>query len=313
MGSAFQVTSNGQIYDYRIGENLNLEEIKTFFKEKYAVVELHQMGRHITGILNDGSNDIFLKLATTPGIGLVTQNEYKWNEEFNKEENGSNFRVPKNITSGQFNNLFYFLAEKLDGKMVSATKDFALDEFSFPDLIPQILDLAVYVMSKNISGVGKPDVVRGITPQDWFVNKTRVWFDAIPNEIKTQNNLHTLMELVEASAVNLATKPRHGDFTPWHIMKLTSGGLGLIDGEHAMSEGVELYDIGYLIQRVHTICKRPDFAVRIFEVAEERGIDARKLKTIMSARTIGGFLDAHLAQQADLSRESEFKKWVLSL
>jgi hypothetical protein len=311
MDNAFKVVSNGQTYDYRISENLNLDEVKAFFEKDFAVSDLKQTGRHVTGVLNDGTRDSFIKLSTTKGVSLLNQNEFKWNEEFNKEGESPEFRVPKNVSSGEYNGLFYFLAEKLDGEILSSIPGFELDD-SFQNLIPKLLDFADYVMSKEVLGVGKPDIVTGNTPQEWFVNKTKAWFEATPEAIRIENNVGSLLEIVTSGASGLVTKPRHGDYTPWHIMKLRTGGLGLLDGEHAMSEGVELYDIAYLIQRVHTISNRPDVATKIFEEAKSRGFEVGKLKTVLASRGIGGFLDAHLANKTDLSNENNFSDWVIS-
>jgi hypothetical protein len=309
MENAFKVTQNGQTYDYRIPSPLNLTDATNYFSVNYKIVSpLTQSGRHVIGILSDGSHEMFLKLATTPGISILTKNEYAWNEAFNRSSNPK-FQVPKNITSGEYNGLFYSLTEKLSSQPLAV--DFKVDP-SFQSLIPEIIDLSEYIMSLKITGIAKPDVVTGATPQAWFVNKTKAWLDAIPIPMQSQYSLLSLLGIVETGASALATKPRHGDFTPWHIGK-TMSGLSLYDGEHAMSDGVELYDIGYLIQRVHTISQSPDLALKIFLEAEKRGHQAIKLKTILAARAIGGFLDAHLANKTDLTRETQFKDWAKSL
>jgi hypothetical protein len=312
MNNAFQVTKDGQTYDYRIPENLNLDDVSSFFKKDYEVKELKQTGRHVTGTLNNGSGDLFLKLSTTKGISVLNQNEYKWNEEFNKGEENENFKVPKNVASGEYNGLFYFITEKLEGEMLSEVPGFELND-KFKTLIPRILDLADFVMKKEISGVGKPDAVAGSTPQEWFLNKTQAWSDMTPEDVKNNNNVSTILEVVKSGSESLTTKPRHGDFTPWHLMALSSGGLGLLDGEHAMSEGVELYDVAYLIQRVHTISNRPDLSNWILDEAKVRGYDTQKLKTVLAARGVGGYLDAHLAEKSDFTKENSFRDWVLSI
>lgn len=310
MDNAFKVTKDGQIYDYRVPQQLDITDIINFFSTKYKVSDLKQAGRHVTGILNDGKKDFFLKLSTTKGISIISQNEYKWNAEFNKKENVQ-FQVPKNVTFGEYNGLYYFLTEMLRGEPFATTENFTLNA-SFEPMIPKIVDFADFIMAQHITGVGRPDVVAGATPQDWFVNKTKSWLDAIPAQIQAQFGLVSLFAKVESGVASLATKPRHGDFTPWHLLK-TSSGLGLLDGEHAMSEGVELYDIGYLIQRVHTISKNPAVSQQILTTAEGKGHSTEKIKTILAARTIGGFLDAHLAGKTEFTLENEFKDWIISL
>ncbi len=310
MDNAFKVAKDGQVYDYRIPQQLTLTDVTNFFSAKYKVSDLKQVGRHVTGILNDGKQDLFLKLSTTKGISIITQNEYKWNEEFGKNEN-PRFEVPHNVTFGEYNGLYYFLTEILKGEPLATTANFTLNS-SFEPMIPEIIDFADFISTQKITGVGRPDVVTGKTPQEWFVNKTKSWLDAIPIPIQAQFNLVLLFAKVESGAKTLTVKPRHGDFTPWHLLK-TPLGLGLLDGEHAMSEGVELYDIGYLIQRVHTISKNPAVAQKILTTAERKGHPLEKIKIILVARAIGGFLDAHLAGKTDFSLEKEFKDWISSL
>lgn len=310
MDNAFKVTRDGQIYDYRVPQTLNLNDIVNFFASKYKVVEVMQTGRHVTGILNDGRQDLFLKLATTNGISIITQIEYKWNEEFNRKESAK-YHVPKNVSFGNYNGLYYFLTQKVDGTNLATVGDFTLSP-SFELEIPEIISFADYIMSLNLTGLERPDVITGSTPQEWFVNKTKSWLDSIPPQIQSQYGLLPLFVKVETGVRLLATKVRHGDFTPWHLLK-TSQGLVLLDGEHAMSEGVELYDIGYLIQRIHTICKSPSIAQKILLEAEKGGHRIEKLKVILAARAIGGFLDAHLAHKNELEQESHFRDWVLSI
>ncbi len=310
MDNAFKVTKDGQVYDYRVPHQLNIADVTNFFSTKYKVSDLKQTGRHVTGILNDGKQDLFLKLSTTKGISIITQNEYKWNEEFGKNET-SRFEVPHNVTFGEYNELYYFLTEILKGEPFATTANFTLSS-SFEPMIPEIIDFADFISTQMITGVGRPDVITGKTPQEWFVNKTKSWLDAIPVQTQAQFGLIPLFAKVESDAKFLLTKPRHGDFTPWHLLK-TPTGLGLLDGEHAMSEGVELYDIGYLIQRVHSISKNAPIAQKVLTAAEGKGHPLEKIKTILAARAIGGFLDAHLAGKTDFSLEKEFKDWISSL
>lgn len=309
---AFQVKKNGQTFDYRVPATLDLEGVKGFFEKSYSIIELGQSGRHIIGILNDGTKDLFVKLATTPGISITTQNEFHWNEEFNKNEANPNFNVPKNVTSGEYDGLFYFIAEKLDGKLFANERNFQLTK-DFENAIPQILDFSEYIMAKNISNIGRPDAIEATNPQDWFIKKTQSWLEAIPDEARKTNHVEGLLDAVKDGTVQLETKPRHGDFTPWHIMQLPDENLALIDGEHAMSNGVELYDIGYLIQRVHTVSNHPDFAEKIYNQAIKKGHNKNKLKTIMAARAVGGYLDASLAEKQEFKKENNFRDWTLSL
>lgn len=112
---------------------------------------------------------------------------------------------------------------------------------------------------------------------------------------------------------DLKAKPRHGDFAPWHLIKLKDGQLALIDGEHALKNGVELYDIGYFIQRVFSVLKNPKLAQDILNLLAHQGFDIKKLRCILAARTIGGFLDESLAHTPDYSFADQFRKWIGTL
>lgn len=122
-----------------------------------------------------------------------------------------------------------------------------------------------------------------------------------------------MQDIVSRGSKSLSAKTRHGDFTPWHIFLLKNGSLGLIDGEHAMANGVENYDICYLIQRVFSVLKETQIALKILELILKRGYSPKKLKVVLIARAIGGFLDEFLTPNPDYLYADKFKNWVLEL
>ena len=143
-----------------------------------------------------------------------------------------------------------------------------------------------------------------------FLNKAKSWLDEIPNDIQAKYDLEKLYKRVAKGVSDLKAKPRHGDFAPWHLVKLEGGQLALIDGEHALKNGVELYDIGYFIQRVFSVLKNPKLAKEILNLLDDKGSDIKKLGCILTARAIGGFLDESLAHVPDYSYADEFRKWI---
>ena len=80
---SFKVRSGNKILDYRLGEDLFLKKIKSSFQKIYRVKKLWKGPRHVLGILTKNNQVFFLKLATSEGISVVTQNEYYWNNYFN--------------------------------------------------------------------------------------------------------------------------------------------------------------------------------------------------------------------------------------
>ncbi|KKP92356.1 MAG: UDP-N-acetylmuramyl pentapeptide phosphotransferase/UDP-N-acetylglucosamine-1-phosphate transferase [Parcubacteria group bacterium GW2011_GWA2_36_10] len=94
----------------------------------------------------------------------------------------------------------------------------------------------------------------------------------------------------------------NGPGVTFKILEVTgSGKLGLIDGEHAKADSVEGYDIGYLIQRVFSVLKSTKLAEQIFQKLIKRQYSVEKLRVILAARAIGGFLDDKYALKAKIS------------
>ncbi len=245
---AFQLNVKGRFLDYRLGQSLDLEKVKSFFEKRYQVKKLWPDQRHVLGILEKTQRKYFLKLATTEGISVVTQIEYRWNEQFNKlvPRNSSNVWVPQNFDSGYFNNkLFYLITDKLEGKLLSSIPQPSVSDKNIMQFLPKIIELSEDVQSLNITNLSSGE---NIDYQSWFVQKTTSWLKNIPQEIQNQYQVFTLLEVVLSGAKNLKKSPRHGDFTPWHIFNLTNKKLGLIDGEHARANGVEYYDMAYFIK-----------------------------------------------------------------
>lgn len=345
--SAFKVRVGDKVLDYRLGANLDLAEVRTFFSKDYKVKRLWNGGRHVLGVLEKLSLEYFFKLATTEGISVVTKNEYDWNNEFNKQfkRSKSHFWVPLNYDCGYYKNkLFYLVTDKFESNFLSSWP--SID--SADNLSENIADIIVFsntiqslklnksamkLLSKRqpelVSVSGKVldpfDETQGKQVQndknglgkenykDWFVTKTISWLDSVSEHVVDKYDLEKLLKLVKTGAVNLDMKARHGDFAPWHLIKLNSGQLGLIDAEHAKFDAVELYDIGYLIQRVFSVLKAPELATKILNTLRKDNVDISKLKAILASRAIGGFLDESLAENPDYTFADKFKLWMLSL
>ncbi len=298
---SFKIRSGKKILDYRLGKSLNLDEIRIFFQSRYEVKKLWNGNRHILGILKKDNTEYFLKLSTSEGISVVTRNEYNWNNYFNKYFLDDNkFTVPKNYDSGLYRNkYFYLITDYFKGKLLCNTSENASGLTRF------ISD--IILLSEIIQKIPASD----INYQSAFIKKTKNWFNDIPAKISKKYHINTLMEIVEKGTRKLLPKQRHGDFTPWHIIRLSNNKFGLIDGEHASSSGVEGYDICYFIQRVFSVLKNSDVAGKIYLELLERNYQKDKLKTILAARAIGGFLDESLANNPDYTFADRFGNWVI--
>ena len=308
---AFQIRVDGKILDYLVGKQLNLDYIKSFFKKRYFVKKLWSGGRHILGILEKNNKNLFLKLATTEGISELTKIEYNWNEQFNNlmPRKSSGFWVPQNEDFGIYNgNLFYLITDRFEGRLLAQRPE-KTNSTDFIDQIPAIINFSELIQKLNIvelTSKENPDY------RERFFEKTKSWYNDIPKDIIEKYQVVDLLKVVEHGISKLKMKPRHGDFTPWHLFKLTSGQLGLIDGEHAKKNGVEYYDIGYFIQRVFSVLENPNFAEKILSELIKKNYSLEKLIIILAARAIGGFLDESLKPSPDYTFCVKFKDWVIN-
>src|SRR3990167_761169 len=138
---AFKIGVDGKILDYRLGKNLNLDDVKNFFSKKYKVKKLWQGARHVLGELEKSNQNLFLKLSTTGGISAVGKIEYNWNEEFNSQikRPSSNYWVPKNYDCGIYRNkLFFLITDKLEGELLAKTPAESKISQTFISSIPDV-------------------------------------------------------------------------------------------------------------------------------------------------------------------------------
>ncbi len=312
--NAFKINVNGKILDYRVGQKLDLVKVTNFFNTRYRVKKIWSGGRHILGILEKSHRKYFLKLSTSEGISAVTNHEHKWNEIFNQQFPGSKFRVPQNFDNGYFNDkLFYLITEKFEGKLLCNLDEPKSKSNQLIDDIEQVVELSKLIEEMQINDLKLPDYIESENFKDRFISKAKAWYEAIPKDISKKFRIITLLKLVENGVLSLEKKPRHGDFTPWHIFRLTNNQLGLIDGEHAISGGVEGYDIGYFIQRIFSVLKNPQVVERILIYLIDRGYKLSRIKVVLAARAIGGYLDESLASSPNYEYAKFFQEWVISL
>ncbi len=313
---AFTIRKDNKLYDYRLGAEINLKEAADFFKKKYHVQKIWSGARHVLGYLDKNGKRYFLKLATSKGISLLTENEYAWNEKYNQEVKRANslFWVPQNYDSGFFqNNLFYLITDRLEGEMLANLTVKQKISDALIRNITNIIDFTEQIQNLKNINLNPHNVDSNNNHHDSFILKTKLWYQDIPKIIISKFEINKLLKVVVENAPKLSQKPRHGDFTPWHLMELKSGQLGLIDGEHFAIEGVENYDIAYLIQRVYSVLKTPILAKSIFSQLQKRKYNFVKLKIVLAARAIGGYLDESLSEYPDYNHALEFQKLVLDL
>lgn len=306
---SFKVRSGNKILDYRLGEDLNLRKVELFFQETYQIKKLWKEPRHVLGILVKDDKVYFLKLATSEGISIVTRNEYHWNNYFNNYSSNNKYLVPRNYDSGLYENkYFYLITDFFNGELLCETRS-DIKTSDLVNYIPQIIEFFEIIQQLPVTDFSD-NRFDNMDYKKRFLDKTRCWFNDIPSNISKKFDLRSLLEIVEKGLSELSAKPRHGDFTPWHMIKLQDKRLGLIDGEHAVSNGIEGYDICYFIQRIFSVLKNPRLAINIYSRLKKKGYQANRLKTVLAARTIGGFLDESLVRKSDYKYAVSFKAWV---
>lgn len=311
MDDAFKVTRSGRKFDYRVGQHLPLNEIKKYFEETYKVKKLWQGKRHVLGIVQIKGEEAFLKLSTTPGISIRTETERIWNDQINRYSQDPNFVVPKNISSGYYKNkLFYMITEYFQGPLIA---DIGLKRNNIDKNVDKIIKVSEIIQKLPLE-IPINDAIEAKDFREWFILKTKSWLDAIPEKITIiHEEIGSLWKEVLSGSTNLEKRVRHGDFAPWHMIELDKGKLGLIDGEHAHSYGVEYYDICYFIQRVFCVLNNPNLAKSIFSTLLKRNYHKEKLRIVLAARGIGGFLDQSFKVRPDYKYEKIFSEWVLYL
>jgi len=215
--SAFKIEVGGKILDYRLGSDLDLDEVRKFFEKKYKVNKIWQGGRHVLAFLEKNNRKLFLKLATTEGIGAVTKIEHDWNDAFNKVSlrSKSRFWVPINCDIGLFDKkLFYLVTDRFEGEPLVNYPNTSRVSENFARNLDSVINFSEAIGGLNISGVESRDNVDANDHQEWFLNKTKSWLDSVPENVNEQYDLGELLTIVDTGVSKLQLKPRHGDFTP---------------------------------------------------------------------------------------------------
>jgi hypothetical protein len=311
---SFKILRNGRILDYRQNDNLDLGLISQFFSKKYKILQIWNAPRHVVGILEKGRSKLFLKLSSSEGTSVITQNEYNWNDFFNKYYKNKNFIVPKNYDSGWFQKkYFYLITDYFEGNLLCNLQSTEEEEENFENHLEQIIDLSEIIQKLPKNGF----IIHKNHTKDFrqrYLLKVYDWFEDIPKKIVRKYQIDDLLKIAEDNIGKLNCKVRHGDFTPWHMFLQKDNKLILIDGEHALPYGVENYDICYLIQRVYMIMNNKLLAIKIFNNLIKRGYDKNKLKTVLASRGVGGYLEAGIFGKATTYEIAEdFKEWIFSI
>ena len=271
---------------------MNLEEVGRYLESKgYKVQKLEQPWRHVVGLVKFENEKLFVKMASTPGIGDRTINEAAWNRNTNSvlKKYITTFKTPKLFDEGYFQDKYWFIGEYVFGKPL-AEVDGKNSDISDNDL-ERSAEIA-----KNILKISE----LGLLPKDAehfkVIWNTRI-FDVAKEWSKiTKYNTKKLLRYIEERKNNIEIGSSHGDFVPWHIIKTKNNKYYLVDGEHGQVAGVKFYDVAYFYHRVYTKLKRPDLAEKfltkfkeIYKWSEEY---EKAFAPVLASRIMGGYFDA---------------------
>lgn len=304
--AAFEIRVGNTVLDYRIPGMVDLSSVRAHFSSRYDIVSLTSYGRHVTGVFKKDGIPYFFKLATTEGISELTKNECAWEKFYHAHApNESVFLVPHIYESGLYDGrLFYTVSDYIDGTFLSTgPHERGMTRWSdeYADLV---IDGAVQIASFPV------DEKQITSYIDTFIHKVNSWFDAIPQTVRRTYDIERLKDHVERFAHILSPSVRHGDYTPWHMLKKDET-YALIDGEHFSACSVQYYDIVYFIQRLYAILGAKDEAMSLLHTLSDRGYDKKKLGVVLAARTIGGYLD-HTLASGSYERDASLSQLVLS-
>lgn len=295
---------------------IDLSDLRSFLSGLgYDVIKLDQRWRHVHGVVEADGSRYFFKLASTPEIGVRTENEVAWNKAVAPllAISSSKLIVPKIHQTGLYRDSFFYLADFYGGQF-PADHDPPRTE-SLPKYLSSLVEVALDLNQLRIDSLWIVD-----DKKDPEALVTR-FFDQVDGWMRdaNRNDLADLRAMVEPLRDTYNPRVSHGDFVPWHVI-LNGDRSVLIDGEHAWSGRARYYDAAYFYHRLCTSAARPDLARRFLRefrngLPSSEADDFEALVTpLIASRSIAGFYDVTLFddQKKVLDRHEELRKMILT-
>jgi hypothetical protein len=296
---------------------IDLSEVSTFITEQgYSVMKLDQRWRHVHGIVERNNSKFFFKLASTPEIGIRTENEVAWNNAVSDTLETQSKRiliVPKVQQTGRLHGSFFYIADFYDGEF-PADHDPPRTE-SLSQYLSSLVEVALHLNRLHV------DSLWGIESDRNPQTLVKRFFDEVDRwqRDSCRNDLADLKALVEPLRNNYLPKVSHGDFVPWHVI-IHGDERVLIDGEYGWSGRAKYYDVAYFYHRLSTSAARPDLARRFLSefrdgLPQDEQVEFKSLVIpLLASRSIAGFYDATLFddQKKLLVKHEELKTMILT-
>lgn len=227
---------------------IDQKEVENFLQEiGFKSERIVQEWRHVTAFGIFEGKDAVFKLASTLKTGQYTQNEFNWNNAVHlvSEDKRPNFTVPVNFSSGHYNKLFYFIAQRFMGNPFAKAK--ASLSRQTTKRIKQIATMTREIQLLDIpsnSKFAQTHISKEQTPIGHkLLNSATEWASQVPR------NLDHFLQVLEESQSILRTCPQHGDFVIRQMYD-ADGKVGIIDGEHAGLHGAYHYDVAQFYIRL---------------------------------------------------------------
>lgn len=274
--------------------------------------KIAQPWRHLIAFGEYEEKPAVFKLASTKAISLRTRNEYYWNEAVYSidPEYRKNFIVPKNLSSGEYGGLFYFIAQKFTGKPF--VENGVLNHSKMLSKIKQIAiatrEIEKLPIKKDVNFYITQNKKEKISTGDRLLASATEWAS------RSNLNLDEFVKIIERNKNNIRTCVGHGDFVPRQLYD-ENGKIGVIDGEHAGLKGPIYYDVAWFYIRLRTEYDAIDLAnqylleFRNLLSKEEKDIFWEEFQPVFAQRYIGSVWDR--GKNLDLEKEKIFQKQIL--
>lgn len=130
---------------------LDQDKIKSYLnKTGFEVDKISQEWRHLLAFGKFLGKEAVFKMASTQTTAVRTQNEYNWNDAVNRiDQQHPNLTVPKNYSFGYCQELFYFIAERFQHKLLTEPKSKNIKKLA--GKITQIAQVTREVQTLNFS------------------------------------------------------------------------------------------------------------------------------------------------------------------
>jgi len=286
--------------NYKFGKpkrrNLDQDKVRQYLQRTGFIPDkITQEWRHLTAFGTYKQKPSVFKLASTKATSKFTRNEFNWNAaiEYLDKTRKFSFKIPRNYSSGEYNELFYLIMEKIPGEPIAGVQQ-ALAGKNIP--IVSIAKTAFEIFSINLSkeeinklSKNNPNLKKEIKKSigHHLLEASVEWAGQVPRK------LDPFLEIIEKNKNTIQKAAAHGDFVLRQMFILERGAIAIIDGEHSSLKGPKFYDVAQFYIRTRNDHRAKSqataFLKEIYKLLpkNERGQFWEELKPVLIERFIG--------------------------